>query len=88
MCKRQKRPHTLPKLGELNMKFDCHGGEISRTTEIDSDSMNTQNVQRFLSQQCGPDFKFDRELMALVRSGAQKNMGDVADEWSRRCVAC
>ena len=56
------------------MKFDWHGGEISRTTEIDSGYKNTQNVRRFLSHQCGPDFKFDRELMAWVRNGIAKNM--------------
>jgi len=66
------------------MKFDWHGAEISRATEIDADYRNTQNVRRFLADQCGPDFKFDRELMAWVRSGAAKNMGDVADEWTRR----
>lgn len=66
------------------MKFDWHGGEISLTTEIDSDYKNTQNVRRFLSHQCGPDFKFDREFMAWVRNGIAKNMGDVADEWARR----
>lgn len=69
------------------MKFDWHGGEISRATEVDSDYGNTQNVRRFLSDQCGPEFKFDRELMAWVRNGAAKNMGDVADECSRRRVA-
>ena len=53
-------------------------------TEIDSDYKNTQNVRRFLSHKCGPDFKFDRELMAWVRNGIAKNMGDVADEWIRR----
>jgi len=68
------------------MKFDWHGGEISRTTEIDADYKNTQNVRRFLSHQCGPDFKFDREFMAWVRNGIPKNMGDVADEWTRRRV--
>jgi hypothetical protein len=66
------------------MKFDWHSGEISRATEIDSDYRNTQNVRRFLSQQCGPDFKFDREFMAWVRNGIAKKMGDVADEWTRR----
>jgi len=65
------------------MKFDWHGGEISRTTEIDADYKNTQNVRRFLSHLCGPDFKFDREFMAWVRNGSPKNMGDVADEWTR-----
>ena len=31
-----------------------------------------------------PDYKFDREFMAWARSGIAKNMGDVADEWTRR----
>ncbi|WP_229261377.1 DUF6434 domain-containing protein [Duganella margarita] len=39
------------------MKFDWHGGEISRTTEIDPDYKNTQNVRRFLSDQCGVDLR-------------------------------
>ncbi|MGV8868088.1 MAG: DUF6434 domain-containing protein [Janthinobacterium svalbardensis] len=43
-----------------------------------------KNVRRFLSTQCGPYFKFDRELMAWVRKGVANNMGDVVDEWKRR----
>jgi hypothetical protein len=66
------------------MKFDWHGGTISPTTEIDDAYKNTQNVRRFLSVQCGPDFKFDRELMAWIRNGVAKNMADVVDEWHRR----
>jgi hypothetical protein len=66
------------------MKFDWHGGVISRTTLVDSAYKNTQNVRRFLSHQCGPEFKFDRDLMAWIRNGAEKNMGDVVDEWMRR----
>lgn len=66
------------------MKFDWHGGVISRTTLVDSAYKNTQNVRRFLSHQCGPEFKFDRDLMAWIRNGAEKNMGDVVDEWARR----
>jgi hypothetical protein len=66
------------------MKFDWHGGVISPTTEIDSDYKNTQNVRRFLSFQCGADFEFDRELMAWIRDGVEKNMGDVVNEWKRR----
>ncbi|MYM31888.1 hypothetical protein GTP58_26510 [Duganella sp. CY15W] len=66
------------------MTFDWHGGEITRATEIDAGYRNTQNVRRFLSQQCGPDFKFDREFMAWIRSGVPKNIGELADEWLRR----
>lgn len=66
------------------MKFDWHGGPILLTTEIDSGYRNTQNVRRFLSLQCGDDFKFDRELMAWILTGVAKNMGDVVAEWKRR----
>jgi len=65
------------------MKFDWHAGTILRTTEIDGDYKNTQNVRRFLITQCGMDFKFDRGLMAWVCNGLAKIMGDVADEWMR-----
>ena len=65
------------------MQFDWHGGTISRTTNIDAGYRNTQNVRRFLSSQCGPDFKFNREFMAWIRNGVAKNMGDVIDEWLR-----
>jgi len=66
------------------MKFDWHGGEISPSTEIDSSYRNTQNVRRFLTGECGQDFKFDRDLMAWMRNGGAKNMADVVEEWKRR----
>jgi len=65
------------------MKFDWHAEVISRATEIDANYRNTQNVRRFLAQECGPEFRFDRELMAWIRSGQAKNMGEVADQWKR-----
>lgn len=64
--------------------FDWHGGAISRATVVDANYKNTQNVRRFLTEQCGPDFKFDRDLMAWISSGAAKTIGDIADEWQRR----
>jgi hypothetical protein len=69
------------------MTFDWHGGQLSRDTQIDADYRNTQNVRRFLTAECGPDFKFSRELMAWIRSGKASNMGDVAEEWLRRRAA-
>ncbi|MFL6657374.1 MAG: DUF6434 domain-containing protein [Massilia sp.] len=66
------------------MKFDWHGGPITRATPVDADYRNTQNVRRFLREQCGEDFKFDTDLMAWIRNGEAKNMGQVADEWQRR----
>jgi hypothetical protein len=64
--------------------FDWHGGEINRSTAVDGTYKNTQNVRRFLARECGPEFKFDRDFMAWIAGGKPKNMGDVADEWSRR----
>lgn len=63
------------------MAFDWHGGEISRTTEVDAGYRNTQNVRRFLSRECGADFRFTRDFMAWVCNGQAKTMGEVADQW-------
>ncbi|NYE59137.1 hypothetical protein FHW58_000289 [Duganella sp. 1224] len=64
--------------------FDWHGGAISRATKVDAAYKNTQNVRRFLIGQCGPSFRFDRGLMAWIRNGNAKTVGDIADEWQRR----
>ncbi|MFM0738745.1 DUF6434 domain-containing protein [Paraburkholderia xenovorans] len=66
------------------MSFDWHGAQITRATLVDKDYKNTQNVRRFLTLECGPDFKFDRDFIAWIKDGAFKTMGDVANEWSRR----
>ena len=66
------------------MGFDWHGGEINRSTLVDAAFKNTQNVRRFLSVECGPAFKFDRDFMAWIANGGPKNMGDVVDEWLKR----
>ncbi|WP_429280418.1 DUF6434 domain-containing protein [Paraburkholderia sp. GAS41] len=41
---------------------------------------NTQNVRRFLTRECGETFRFNRSFMAWIKSGAPRNMGEVADE--------
>ncbi len=66
------------------MEFDWHSDPITRDTEVDLNYRNTQNVRRFLLEQCGEDFKFDQEFMAWIRDDSFKTMGDVADEWMRR----
>lgn len=68
------------------MVFDWHGGAITRATAVDAHYRNTQNVRRFLVRACGDAFKFDRNLMAWIRNGEAKTMGDVADEWLRRAA--
>lgn len=65
------------------MKFDWHGGPINRATKIDGAYKNTQNVRRFLMAECGDTFSFDRSFMAWIKSGVPRNMGEVADEWTR-----
>lgn len=66
------------------MNFDWHSGLITRTTLVDKTYRNTQNVRRFLTLECGCEFRFDRDFMAWIRNGTPKTMGDVADEWLRR----
>ena len=66
------------------MSFDWHSHPITRETALDAGYRNTQNVRRFLREQCGEGFRFDRAFMAWVRSGAPATMGEVVDEWLRR----
>ena len=65
-------------------QFDWHADPITRFTRVDASYRNTQNVRRFLRGQCGAGFRFDRAFMGWIRNGAEKTMGDVADEWLRR----
>ncbi len=64
--------------------FDWHSDQITKNTPVTGAYRNTQNVRRFLQQNCGPDFRFDREFMAWIKNGVPKTMGDVAMEWQRR----
>jgi hypothetical protein len=66
------------------MKIDWHSHPLTRATAVDANYKNTQNVRRFLTLQCGKDFKFDRDFMAWIKNGRPKNMGEVADEWMKR----
>jgi hypothetical protein len=68
----------------MALAFDWHGSSITRATVVDKAYKNTQNVRRFLLDQCGADFTFDRDFMAWIHNGADKTMGHVADEWLRR----
>ncbi|HEY0286705.1 MAG TPA: DUF6434 domain-containing protein [Pseudomonas sp.] len=66
------------------MAFDWHSDAITPSTRVDDRYKNTQNVRRFMIEQCGADFRFDRDFMAWIRNGASKTMSDVVDEWQRR----
>jgi hypothetical protein len=66
------------------MTFDWHSDAIDPATPVDKRYKNTQNVRRFLLEQCGEGFRFDRAFMAWIRDDTPKTMGDVVDEWKRR----
>ncbi|WP_182058324.1 DUF6434 domain-containing protein [Pantoea sp. ME81] len=66
------------------MKIDWHISSLTRSTNVVNDYKNTQNVRRFMVDECGPDFRFDREFMAWIKNDVPKNLGDVVDEWRRR----
>jgi len=46
------------------VEIDWHSSSLTRSTMVDKDYKNTQNVHRFMANECGPDFRFDREFMA------------------------
>ncbi|MGL4316731.1 MAG: DUF6434 domain-containing protein [Pseudomonas sp.] len=69
------------------MAFDWHSDPITRSTAVCAGYRNTQNVRRFLTEQCGAGFTFDRVFMAWIGNGEPKSMGEVADEWQRRRAA-
>ncbi|MEM7268478.1 MAG: DUF6434 domain-containing protein [Pseudomonadota bacterium] len=66
------------------MSIDWHSAPLSAETPLDDRFRKTQNVRRTLRALCGPEFKFDRALMAWIDSGAPKTLGDIAAEWRRR----
>ncbi|KTT05491.1 hypothetical protein NS2R_23190 [Pseudomonas oryzihabitans] len=66
------------------MKTDWHSTSLTRATVIDENYKSTQNVRRFMIEECGEAFRFDRAFMAWIRSDAPKTLGDVVDEWQRR----
>ncbi len=74
-------------MSESDMAFDWHSDLITRDTAVDAHYRNTQNVRRFMTEQCGPQFRFDRAFMAWIIDGEPKRMGQVVDEWlCRRSV--
>jgi hypothetical protein len=68
-------------------QFDWHSNPITEDTPVTKSYKSTQNVRRYLTAQCGPDFKFDVPFMAWIKDGTPKTMGDVAREWTRRKAA-
>lgn len=66
------------------MVFDWHSDSIHPDTPVTAHYKSTQNVRRFMTAQCGPDFKFDRDFMQWIKDGRDKSMGDVVAEWHRR----
>lgn len=66
------------------MDFNWHSDPITRATPVTPSYKNTQNVRRFMREQCGSGFKFDRAFMAWIRDSEPKTLGDVVDEWRRR----
>lgn len=66
------------------MAFNWHSDKITRNTAVCAGYKNTQNVRRFMLEQCGPGFRFDRNFMAWIGNDTPKNMGEVVDEWKAR----
>lgn len=54
------------------MKTDWHCSSLTRTTVLDNSYKNTQNVRRFMVNECGTDFRFDRAFMAWIKMMSPK----------------
>lgn len=65
-------------------KFDWHSDDITRDTPVTEDFVFTANVQTFLLEECGANFKATKPFMMWVRDRQKKTMGAVADEWRRQ----
>ena len=66
------------------MATDWHSDPLDADTPLDATFRKTQNVRRTLKAICGPEFKFDRPLMAWIDEGHPKTIADIAAEWRRR----
>jgi hypothetical protein len=67
--------------------FDWHNGEITWVALITPSYRHTPKVRRFFKAECGDSPKSDRLIMAWLKNGVVKTMGDAADEWLRRETA-
>lgn len=66
------------------MAFDWHSAPLTRSTVVDATYRSTQNVRRFLAQECGRAVPLDRGFTAWIRDGQPKTLGDVADRWRQQ----
>ena len=64
--------------------FDWHSEKISTDTPVRNNYKNTQNVRRFLTSICGPEFKFNSEFMTWIKDETPKTMGNVALKWKHQ----
>lgn len=66
------------------MSVDWHSDPITRETKVDSTFRKTQNVRRALMDICGPDFRFDHDMIAFVDREQPETIGEIADYWQNR----
>jgi len=66
------------------METDWHSSSLTRSTIVDKNYKNTQNVRRFMIKECEENFRFNREFMIWISNATPKNLGDVVDKWKRR----
>jgi len=66
------------------MKIDWHSDPLTRETPVNSSFRKTQNVRRTLVALCGPEFRFDHDMIAYVDSHQPETLGAIADYWLAR----
>lgn len=66
------------------MSVDWHSDPLSRDTPVNSTFRKTQNVRRTLTALCGPEFRFDQDMIAFIDRKQPETLGAIADYWLSR----
>ena len=69
---------------KVTSKFDWHAADLGPDTIITDNYRNTQNVRRFFSTECGPNFKFSIAYMEWFKANIGKTLGDAVAEYQRQ----
>ncbi len=69
------------------MRVDWHSDPIDAETPVDHSFRKTQNVRRCLIGLCGPDFRFDHDMIRFVDEESPETIGAIADYWKRRSLS-
>ncbi|WP_108483802.1 DUF6434 domain-containing protein [Oceaniglobus ichthyenteri] len=66
------------------MTIDWQTSPLAADTPVDHSFRKTQNVRQFMNTLCGPDFRFDQDMIRFVDEEAPETLGEIAAYWKAR----